>query len=604
MSELPGSGSLVLYKGGPARVEGVGEKIEIALPGGKSKRVRPKDVRLLHPGPASRLDGLGELEGNLEEAWQLLEGESATLEELAELVFGEFSPASAWASWLLLEDGLWFVGELEAIQARPADEVQAERERRESKAAEKAAWEGFLERLAKKALLEEDRHQLGEVEQLALNRSERSRIFQALAKQERPETAHRFLLDVGYWSEEHNPHPTRLALQGVDPELEIPALADEERVDLTHLAAYAIDDEGSEDPDDAISLDGERIWVHVADAAALIPPDSPLDLEARNRAANLYLPDRIVHMLPPAITHQLALGLQAVSPALSFGFRVDDGGEVRDLEIHRSLVRVSRHSYAEIDRRMDESPFAELNQTARRFRQRRLANGAAQLDLPEVRIRVKDGEIDIRPLERLDSREMVTDLMLMAGEAAAAFALEQEIAMPFAIQPAPESPWTPGTLAENFAFRRLLKPSRHDTLEDRHAGLGLDRYVRATSPLRRYFDLVVHQQLRAHLRGEAPLTVAEISERIAAAGMGGAMIRKGERLSNTHWKLLYLARNPDWKGSGIVVEVEEQRATLLIPSLAMETRMRFNKPPPLNAKLQLGVRDVDLTELAAWFRQI
>jgi exoribonuclease-2 len=546
---------------------------------------------------------LGELTGSVEEAWELLEGESATLEELAELVFGEFTPASAWASWLLLEDGLWFEGEPGAIRARAGEEVGAERERREAKAAEKAAWEGFLERLGKKSLIEEDLKQLGEVEQLALNRSERSRIFQALGKQERPETAHRFLLDVGYWQEEYNPHPSRLSLREGDPELEIPPLAEEERLDLTHLPAYAIDDEGSEDPDDAITLDGDRIWVHVADAAALIPPDSPLDLEARSRAANLYLPDRVVHMLPPAITHQLALGLQEVSPALSFGFRVDAQGEVQDLEVHRSLVRVSRHSYAEIDGRMAESPFAQLNQAAQRFRQRRLANGAAHLDLPEVRIRVKDGEIDIRPLERLESREMVTDLMLMVGEATAAYALQQDIPLPFATQPPPETPWRPGSMAENYAFRRLLKPSRQDTLEGPHSGLGLDRYVRTTSPLRRYFDLVVHQQLRAHLKGEAPLSVADISDRIAAAGMGGAMIRKGERLSNTHWKLLYLARNPDWQGSGVVVDVEEQRVTLLIPALGMETRMRFNKPPPLNAELPLALRDTDLTELAAWFRQ-
>ena len=74
----------------------------------------------------------------------------------------------------------------------------------------------------------------------------------------------------------------------------------EPRRDLTHLPAFAIDDEENQDPDDAVSLDGERLWVHVADVAALVAPDSEADLEARGRGANLYLPERIVNMLPLA----------------------------------------------------------------------------------------------------------------------------------------------------------------------------------------------------------------------------------------------------------------------------------------------------------------
>ncbi len=602
MSIHPRPGSLVLYKSSPARVESVADKVELTLADGKNKRVRPKDFELLHPGPVATLEGLECAPVALEEAWELLREEpQTTLQDLAELAFGEYTPATAWSAWKLLEDGVWFSGRPDAVEVCEPERVAAEQQRRAAKVAEREAWEGFLQRLRERALVAEDYQRLREVEQLALQRSERSRILQALGHPERAESAHRFLVEVGYWEETHNPHPVRLDLPVESPLLEIPELPEEPRLDLTHLLAFAIDDEGSDDPDDAITLDGDRIWVHIADAAALIAPDSPLDLEARERAANLYLPDRVIHMLPPGITQRLGLGLQTTSPALSFGFRLDPAGEIVDLEIHPSWVRVSRLSYAAANLSLDQRPFAQLLPLTERYRQRRLAQGAVALDLPEVRVRVRNQQIEVTPLERLNSRELVSELMLMTGEAVAHYAQAQQIAIPFASQPPPESRFVAGGLAEMFAFRRQLKPGRHDTQEEPHAGLGLRRYTRVTSPLRRYLDLVLHQQLRAGLRGELTLPSSAIAERITAIARPGGLLRKGERLSNTHWKLLYLRRNPDWRGRGIVVEREEQRMTLLIPELAMETRMRSSNPPPLNSELPLRLREVDLSELDARF---
>jgi hypothetical protein len=89
----------------------------------------------------------------------------------------------------------------------------------------------------------------------------------------------------------------------------LPELPDEERLDLTGLPAYAIDDEGNLDPDDALSLDGDRLWVHIADVAALVRPGSPADLEARARGATLYLPETTVPMLPAAAVPRMGLGL-------------------------------------------------------------------------------------------------------------------------------------------------------------------------------------------------------------------------------------------------------------------------------------------------------
>jgi len=416
------------------------------------------------------------------------------------------------------------------------------------------------------------------------------------------ENAHRLLTRVGYWEQDYNPYPQRQSLPIEDPILPLPELGQEERLDLTHLPAFAIDDAGSEDPDDAISLDGERIWVHIADASALVTPDSELDLEARTRAANLYLPEGTVHMLSQPVTHKLGLGLQEVSPALSIGFMLTPDAEITDTRIALTNIRAARHSYADIDQRLSDEPFSKLVEMTEGYRQRRMIAGSSRIDLPEVSVRVVDGAVVVRPLERLGSRDMVTDAMLMAGEAVAGYCLEHNIPIPFATQPPPDSDLQPEGLAGMYAFRRKFKPSRNKTLEEPHAGLGLQAYSRVTSPLRRYLDLVVHQQLRAHLLDGELMSNKQISERIAIADGASGSVRKAERMSNNHWKLIYLQQNLKWQGRGVVVEMKAGRATILIPELALETKIRIGRELELDSELTLEVQEADIPELLARFR--
>ncbi len=595
-------GSLVRYKTHPARVLSVADKIEIELEGGRSKRVRPKDIQLLHPGPMQRLSELSPCEGEVLEAWELLAEGETDLPELAELIFDEFTPATAWATWQLLADGLYFEGEPGAIRARPAERIEADRKARQEKAAAQREWSEFLARLKAGRIIPQDHRHLHDVERLALKQSSGSRILQLLERPQTPENAHRLLRGLGYWEATFNPHPRRLNQPLASPEIAVPALPDEERVDLTHLPAFAIDDEGNQDPDDAISLEGERIWVHVADVAALVAPDAPLDLEARARSANLYLPETTVQMLPWAVTERLGLGLAEISPALSFGFRLGEDAALSDIEVVRSWVRVERLSYAQADARLHSAPFDRLRQLTQRYRARRHAAGALQLELPEVRVQVVDGEVVIAPLARVESRDMVTDAMLMAGEAAACFAKEREIPIPFATQAASGITAPPDGLAAMYACRRSLKPSQTVCRPDAHAGLGLSLYCRATSPLRRYADLVVHQQLVAHLSGREVLPLKQVTERIGAAAAVTGSVRKAERFSNLHWKLIHLERTPKWRGEGVVVEMQERRATLLIPALAMETKLRLSRPAALDSRLDLELSGVDLPDLTARFR--
>jgi exoribonuclease-2 len=594
-------GSLVLYKIHPAIVAEVGDKIAIQLAGGKSKRVRDKDVRLLHPGPVAGLGVLNAADPALDEAWELIEGETITLADLAEFLFGDFSPASAWGAWEALADGLYFEGDIDAISRRPADAVAEERAAREQKAQAEREWSEFLARVESAELDDGDRKRLAEVERVALGKAERSRILASLGVQETPEGAHRFLVRCGYWPAHENPWPRRVGAVLGPVEIGVPALVDEPRRDLTGLAAWAIDDAGNQDPDDAISIDGDRLWVHVADVAALVRPGGHMDQAARERSANLYLPEGVHPMLPDEVTERLGLGLHDESPALSFGFRFD-GVQVTDIEIVASRVRVQRTSYDDADRRMDDAPFAQIRELTDAYRAARLARGAARIDLPEVSVRVVDGEVLIRPLPKLASRDMVTDAMLMAGEAAARFALANGIVIPFAVQPEPDEIRSPQGMAEMYAYRRLFKPSRASLEPGRHFGLGLDAYARATSPLRRYADLLVHQQLRAAVTGGTPAGADEILERTTGLESAGALVRKAERLSNQHWKLVYLARQPSWEGNGVVVAIEERKAVVIVPELALETRVRLSAGWVLGQTLRLGLNDVDLPAQAAYFR--
>lgn len=596
----PRPNSLVLYKNRPAKILQSGDKLEIKLEDGRHVKVRPKDIALLHPGPVDNLSELKPQFGEVETAWELLAGSSTSLPELADLIFEAYTPATAWATWELVLDGLYFYGEPDAITAVSAEQVAQTKADRAAKRAREQAWIEFIDRAHQGQIGPDDQNYLRDVEALAFGRVDRSRVLQALGISETPETAHAWLLKTGAWDETINPYPARLGLPAASSAAELTDLPSEERLDLTHLPAFAIDDEGNQDPDDALSLDGSRLWVHIADVAALVTPDSPADLEARARGANLYLPERTITMLPSQATRLLGLGLSDISPALSIGLDLDEG-EVTNLELRPSWVKVQRLSYEAVEAKLDQTPFKQLYQVAQTIQARR-ANGEISIDLPEIKIKVVDGEIIIKPLLPLRSRDLVREAMLAAGEAVARFAAREGLPFPFTTQDAPESDDFPDTIAGHFARRLTLRRSQLTSMPGPHAGLGLDIYAKATSPLRRYSDLVVHQQLRAYLRGDRLLDTQQILERVGAAEAIEGDVRRAERLSRQHWTLVYLMRQSDWHGQGIVLEKRGPRSLILIPELDLETQLHLREDLPPDSTVALKLNRVKLAELDAHFR--
>lgn len=597
--------SLVLYRKNPARVSGfTGPKIAIELKDGKTVMVRPTDITQLHPGAVGNIATLSELPipPDIEEVCELLGNEQSTLEEVTELLYNGWTPSAAWSAYQILCDGLYFTGTPSCMLPRPAAERDKEIASRNQVDDDKRAWSAFIEALRSGVVAEENRYRLASLTEFALGKTSGSTIVKALNIAATEVAAHKLLLKLGVWDHLVNPYPSRAGIDlAVTYEPVANSADNDERIDLTHLAAYAIDDEGNSDPDDAISIDGDTIWIHIADVAAVIKPDSAADAHACSFGATHYLPEKITPMLAPELTEQLGLGLQPISPALSFCLTIAPDGSITSTTIHQTRIAVTRQSYADADNHLSDPFLAQLDAITRRYQQRRKANHAVFLSFPEIRIRIENGVVTITPIPETRSREMVAEAMMMASEAAALFAQKEAIPFPFTVQPAPEAYEEPTTLAAMFAYRKKLKPSRIQSSPEPHAGLGITAYSRVTSPLRRYIDLVAHQQLRSYLHKEQLMDEQMITSKIGAYNAVIGAVTKLERIVNQHWTLVYLLQHPHWTGKGIVLEQRERYYLVLIPELAFETRITSSKTLPLDSTLTLALTSVDLAELSVFF---
>jgi len=581
--------SLVIYKGKPAIVRECGEKFLIALPAGGEVRVREKDIEFLHPGPVKDFASLERSlpagaagEAVLREIWELVAEENRvfTLDELAELADGGLTPGNALLVCNALLSGLYFSGTKEEIRVKSRVEIEDEEKKRRQKEAEEQERQAFLIRLKeRKVVLPDDARYLQDVEALALGKSEKSRTMHSIGLKEEPAAAHRLLLELKLWDEFVNPYPARLGVPVSSPGTVVDAPPeDEERADLTHLDAYAIDDEDSTDPDDAVSFEtadggegaGGILYIHVADPAASVFPGSPSDIEARVRGATLYSPECTARMLPEKALDFYALGLTERSKALTFKLRLAENGDIEDVEIFRSLVRVRRLSYREADSAEELRPLEKL---AERNLLRRLKYGATVIDLPQVYIKVRDREITITPSREYKSNRTVRECMLLAGEGAAKWALERHIPFPFISQETQNPPADLETgYAGAFQLRKTMRSRVLSTKPGLHQGLGLDIYTQVTSPLRRYIDLLAHQQIRAFLRGEKLISADEMIARLACADRATVTVTKAERASRLHWTAAYLSGKEGMETEGIILEKRGIHITVLIPSLGMETQ--------------------------------
>ena len=395
-------------------------------------------------------------------------------------------------------------------------------------------------------------------------------------------------------------------------ETELPG--DAERLDLTHLACYSLDDAGTREIDDALSFErgdaGCWVWIHIADPARLIEPGSPLDQEAKRRATSLYLADGVMPMLPlPLAAGPLSLRAGVRSAALSVAVQLDDTGEVTAHRILRSWIRPRYGlTYADGDELIELAPpgdesLADLADAMNRRHRWRRSRGAVLFDRPEGRFRLRDNALDVQVIEPSASRLLVSEAMLLMGSVVAGFGQDHGLALPYRSQPpaslptAEELEQIPDGPARDSAIKRCLSRGIQGTRPMPHFSLGLPAYVQATSPIRRYADLVAHRQILGQLHGGPVLTENELGELIEDLDDPLRQSIQISREDQRHWQQVWLARHREQRWSVIFLRwlrPQDRLALVHVPDLAMDLvgTAQGGDPTP-GQTLTMGVTHVD-----------
>ncbi len=333
----------------------------------------------------------------------------------------------------------------------------------------------------------------------------------------------------------------------------------EGRKDLRSLCMVTIDGEDARDLDDAVSLYKEKdmyhLGVHIADVTNYVQENSALDHEACERGTSIYLVDRVIPMLPHALSNGIcSLNMKEDRLALSCLMTVDGRGDVIDYEIAETVICVDqRMSYTEVNKILEGNQettekyrelapmFLLMKELADLLREKRKKRGSIDFEFPESKIVLdKDGmPLSIAPYERNAATKIIEDFMLLANETVAQHFYWMEI--PFVYRthdyPDPEKILKLGTFINNFGYHIKVKSGDNEihpkeiqkllgkiegTSEEAlisrlalrsmkkagytvectgHFGLACPYYCHFTSPIRRYPDLQIHRIIKEQLRG-------------------------------------------------------------------------------------------------------
>src|SRR5438477_865922 len=315
------------------------------------------------------------------------------------------------------------------------------------------------------------------------------------------------------------------------------------REDLRSQFIVTIDPDDARDFDDAIHVEeitsGWQLGVHIADVSAYVRPGSALDREAQTRGNSVYLPDRVIPMLP----ERLSNGVCSLNPHVdrlthSVFLQFDKMGRARSARFARSVIRsAKRLTYKEAYRLLKNPAHDELSEhlhaawkLAALLRRKRFEHGALDLDMPEVKVIVdKSGKaVRFERVENDESHQLIEEFMLAANEAVARELKNRAIPTIYRVHENPdperlaefrEFVLTHGMRVGDLTHRRevqrlldlisgtaeehplkigllkSLKRARYATAPLGHYGLAKANYKHFTSPIRRYADLAAHRAL-------------------------------------------------------------------------------------------------------------
>ena len=387
------------------------------------------------------------------------------------------------------------------------------------------------------------------------------------------------------------------------------------RQDFTDMNAVTIDDESTTEIDDAVScsiLDdgGTQIWVHIADPTRWISWDSVLGIEARRKCRTLYLPHERVPMFPKALASEVfSLVQDRECCALSIGCILELDGSIRDGSTKVTVSKIvpkMKMTYDEVDSLLSGSGNCDtgamllaMHKAALARRAVRECNGAISLNMPESAIRVdrqgniEDVSIEAVSSESSKSKEMVSEMMILAGEIVAQEGHHWGLALPYrgqdiTVMPSKEElENAPNQICRMSILRNyLLSSTSNASGPQPHDGLGLAAYVQATSPIRRFGDLLAHWQIKAALRGSAPpFDTIKLQEILDELQVANRALNKYERSVSDFWVSKYfekeLSTNPNATWDAILLKWVRQDngiASIFIESLGLEMIARIRAP--------------------------
>lgn len=330
------------------------------------------------------------------------------------------------------------------------------------------------------------------------------------------------------------------------------------RMDLRDWQMVTIDGEDAKDLDDAVSLtmegDNYKLGVHIADVTNYVQEHSALDVEALKRGTSVYLVDRVIPMLPHALSNGIcSLNQGEDRLALSCIMTISPKGEVIDHVIAETVICVDqRMSYTNVKKILaDQDPetrseyeafvpmFERMEVLAGILRKKRMKRGSIDFDFPETKVILdeKGKPVGIRPYDRNVATKIIEDFMLIANETVASDYFWQELPFVYRTHEKPDSEKIQklSTFINNFGYHlhigtdevhpkelqkllekiegtkeealisrltlRSMKQARYTVENTGHFGLAANCYCHFTSPIRRYPDLQIHRIIKENLRG-------------------------------------------------------------------------------------------------------
>jgi exoribonuclease-2 len=333
--------------------------------------------------------------------------------------------------------------------------------------------------------------------------------------------------------------------------------------DLTNLKAFTIDDSSTRDMDDALSIERDangdlQLGVHITDCAALISSQSALNRLAQARATSIYCPERVVNMLPSELSEdQLSLKPDTTRNCISLLISFDADIRITKFEVCLSQIRsAQKMSYDQVDQLLIEQSdlrITELNLIAQARLKQRGQDGANTLPKRTLRIKI-DAQNKVSLLEQNEGTPahlLVAEMMILANEYFAKFCAQNNIPVVYRCQRTPDQAEveklksvSDENPAKEYLRRSIMKPSYQSSKPELHYGLGLTHYLQATSPIRRYLDLLIQQQIRAFLLDQPlPYSFDTVMKIAAELDPILSLSNKASRETERYWLLQYIRQN-------------------------------------------------------------